>query len=54
MKKKTVLNIPSPNKNVNGILSLFPEAEIIASETNGPMAADVLPITENREKKRNI
>jgi hypothetical protein len=25
------------------MLSLFPEAEIIASETNGPMTADVLP-----------
>lgn len=26
------------------MLSLFPEAEIIAWETNGPMTADVLPI----------
>ena len=25
------------------MLLLFPEAEIIASETNGPMIADVLP-----------
>lgn len=25
------------------MLSLFPEAEIIASETNGPITADVLP-----------
>ena len=25
------------------MLSLFPEAEITASETNGPMIADVLP-----------
>ena len=33
----------SPNKNANGMLSLFPEAEIIASETNGPITADVLP-----------
>ena len=33
-----------PNKNANGMLSLFPEADIIASETNGPMNAEVLPI----------
>lgn len=33
----------SPNRNANGMLSLFPEAEIIASETNGPITADVLP-----------
>jgi hypothetical protein len=33
-----------PNRNVNGMLSLFPEADIIASETNGPMNAEVLPI----------
>ena len=33
-----------PNRNVNGMLSLFPEADIIASETNGPMKAEVLPI----------
>ena len=33
----------SPNKNANGMLLLFPDAEIIASETNGPMIADVLP-----------
>ena len=26
------------------MLSLFPEADIIASETNGPMNAEVLPI----------
>lgn len=34
----------SPNRNVNGMLSLFPEAEIIAPETNGPITAEVLPI----------
>jgi hypothetical protein len=33
----------SPNRNANGMLSLFPEAEIMASETNGPITADVLP-----------
>ena len=33
----------SPNRNANGMLSLFPEAEMIASETNGPITADVLP-----------
>ena len=33
----------SPNRNANGMLSLFPEAEIIASETNGPITADVFP-----------
>ena len=33
-----------PNRNVNAMLSLFPEADIIASETNGPMSAEVLPI----------
>jgi len=33
----------SPNRNANGMFSLFPEAEIIASETNGPITADVLP-----------
>jgi hypothetical protein len=33
----------SPNRNANGMLLLFPEAEIIASETNGPITADVLP-----------
>jgi hypothetical protein len=36
-------NTHSPNRNANGMLSLFPEAEIIASETNGPITADVLP-----------
>lgn len=33
----------SPNRNANGMLSLFPEAEIMASETKGPITADVLP-----------
>ena len=32
-----------PNRNANGMLSLFPEADIIAWEANGPMNAEVLP-----------
>lgn len=33
----------SPNKNAKGMLSLFPEAVIIAEETKGPIKAEVLP-----------
>jgi len=32
-----------PNKNANGMLSLLCDAVIIASETNGPMNAEVFP-----------
>ena len=34
----------SPNRKANGMLSLFPAAEMIALETNGPIKADVFPI----------
>ena len=40
MPKKGTYNA---NKNANGMLSLFPEAVMIAEETRGPMNADVLP-----------
>ena len=40
MPKKGTYNA---NKNANGMLSLFPEAVMIAEETRGPINADVLP-----------
>jgi len=33
-----------PNKNAKGMLSLPPDAVMIALDTSGPMKADVFPI----------
>jgi hypothetical protein len=34
----------NPKRKAKGMLSLFPEAVIIAEDTKGPMKADVFPI----------
>lgn len=54
-KRKTY----SPKRNAKGMLSLFPEAVMIAEETRGPMNAEVLPtyflsisISKQRGKSR--
>lgn len=42
------------NKNANGMLLLFPEAVMMASETKGPMNADVFPICSRKQYHVNL